>query len=58
MTTRELIENDVANGVYDNQYAQFIIENCGGDRIICNGSTLTEAQESGYLLDAFVDSLM
>ena len=28
--------------------------NCGGERVICNGDTLIEAMEDGYLFDEFV----
>jgi hypothetical protein len=35
-------------------YAEYIMEHCGGDRIICNGDTLIAAQEDGYLWDAFL----
>jgi hypothetical protein len=39
------------------EYAEYIMNNCGGDRIICNGDTLTDAMEQQYLLDEFVESL-
>jgi hypothetical protein len=35
-------------------YAEFILKNAGGDRIIANGDMLTEAMEDGYLYDEFV----
>jgi len=51
------IEAKVEAGDYDSEYAEFIMDNCGGDRIVCNGDTLIEAMESGYLFDEFVDFL-
>jgi len=41
---------------YSEQYADYILANCGGDRIICNGDTLLEAMEENYLFDEFVKS--
>lgn len=38
-------------------YAEYIMDNCHGDRIICNGDTLIRAIEDGYLFDSFVDSV-
>ncbi len=58
MNTRSNIEAAVEAGSYDDQYANYIMENCGGDRVICNGDTLTIAIEDGYLFDSFVDYLM
>ena len=57
MMTRNLIEAKVTAGDYDSEYAEFIMDNCGGDRIICNGHALIVAMESGYLFDEFVDFL-
>ena len=39
------------------EYADYIMEHCGGDRIICNGDTLTEAMEDGYLWKDFLWSI-
>jgi len=41
---------------YSEEYAQFIMDNCGGERVICNGDTLTQAMEDGYLWEAFLES--
>ena len=38
-------------------YAEYIMKHCGGDRMICNGDTLIQAQEDGYLWDEFLESL-
>lgn len=37
------------------EYAEFIMNNCHGERVICNGDTLTVAMEDGYLWDAFLE---
>jgi hypothetical protein len=41
---------------YSEQYADYILANCAGERIICNGDTLLEAMEELYLFDEFVKS--
>jgi hypothetical protein len=33
------------------------MEHGAGDRLICNGDTLLEAQEDGYLWESFLDSM-
>ena len=38
-------------------YCDYIMDNCGGERIICNGDTLIEAIEDGYLFESFLESL-
>ena len=35
-------------------YAEYIMNNCAGDRIICNGDDLVGAMEDVYLWDDFV----
>lgn len=42
----------------EDQYAEYIMENCHGDRIICNGDTLITAMEDAYLFESFRDSLV
>lgn len=37
----------------DDEYAEYIMDNCHGERVICNGDTLIEAMEDGYLYDGF-----
>ena len=41
---------------YSEEYSNYIMENCHGDRVICNGNTLIMAMEEGYLWDDFLDS--
>jgi S-adenosylmethionine:tRNA-ribosyltransferase-isomerase (queuine synthetase) len=54
MTSEEF---DIAfdNLELEDEYAEYIMDNCHGDRIICNGDTLIRAMEDGYLFDAFRD---
>lgn len=47
-----LMDSDTA--VYD-AYMEYIMENCHGERMICNGDMLIEAAEEGYLYEAFRD---
>lgn len=58
MKDRETVVASIEAGDFDDKYANYIMENCGGDRIICNGDTLIEAMEDGYLMDEFVESLL
>ena len=39
---------------FSDEYAEFIMKHAAGDRIICNGDTLLEAMEDGYLLEEFI----
>jgi len=46
--------DDIEN--LEDQYAEFIMANgSNGDRVICNGDTLLEAMEDGYLIDEFLN---
>lgn len=42
---------------YSDEYAEYIMNNCSGDRVICDGDTLILAMEDGYLFDEFIDSI-
>lgn len=42
---------------YSDQYAEYIMEYNKGDRVICNGDTLLDAMEDGYLWDDFLISI-
>lgn len=35
------------------EYMEYIMENCHGDRMICNGDMLVVAAEEGYLYEDF-----
>ena len=41
---------------YSSEYAEYIMDNCHGDRVICNGDTLIQAQEDYYLWEDFLES--
>ena len=42
--------------MYSEEYAEFIMEHGKGDRVICNGSTLLDAMEDGYLCEEFLET--
>lgn len=42
---------------YSDEYAQFIMNNYDGSRVICNSNTLLMAMEDGYLFEEFLSSL-
>ena len=48
-------EEAMDNGDLDEQYAEFIMENSRGDRIISNGNSLVIAIENGYMYEQFRD---
>ena len=48
-------ESDLDDLMYSPEYAEFIMERAGGDRLICNGDTLTQAMEDGYKFEEFID---
>ena len=48
-------EQELDDLMYSEEYAEYIMEHAQGDRIICNGHTLTAAMEDGYLWDDFLE---
>lgn len=44
-------------GEWDSEYAEYIMDNCGGDRRICDQNSLVNAMEDQYLADEFVESM-
>ncbi len=42
---------------YSSEYAEYIMTNCNGARVICNGDTLLQAQEDLFLFDDFLESI-
>lgn len=52
------IQLDTSELQYSSAYVEYIMENSKGDRVICNGDTLTEAVEDGYLFEEFLNSLV
>jgi hypothetical protein len=55
--SKQQIAVDLDELSYSSEYADYIMENAPGDRVICSGDTLLDAMESGYLWDEFIDSL-
>lgn len=56
-TYEEVIEM-IENGDLDSEYADHIMENSSGIRVICNGDTLIEAMEDGYLMESFAEAYL
>lgn len=48
----------VSDGDYDDKYAEYIMDNACGDRVICDGDMLIVAMEEGYLKTEFINSLV
>lgn len=46
---------EVEDMQFSDEYAEYIMNHCGGDRIVCNGDTLLRAMEDSYLFDDFCD---
>lgn len=42
----------------DDEYAEFIMDNCHGERVIGNGDALILAMEEGYLYEAFREHMV
>jgi hypothetical protein len=42
---------------YSDEYMTYIMSHSPGDRIICNGDTLLDAAENGYLWKEFLDHI-
>lgn len=42
--------------MFSSDYAEYIMDNCHGERVICNGDTLLAAQEDMYLWQDFLNS--
>jgi hypothetical protein len=40
-----------------NEYGEYIMNNCHGERVIGNGDALIEAMEEQYLWEEFLDSI-
>ena len=57
MTASSLTASQIDELTYSAEYAEFIMKNCGGDRVICNGDTLLQAQEELYLFSEFLRSI-
>lgn len=38
---------------FDDEYAEYIMNNCHGERAIGNGDMLIRAMEEGYLFESF-----
>ena len=58
MTTLTLATSNQVDALLESDaYPTFIMNNCGGDRLIGNGDMLIEAQEDGYLVEEFLASL-
>ena len=49
----EEFERAFDNLELDQQYSEYIMAHCAGDRLICNGDMLIKAIEDGYLFDDF-----
>ena len=56
--TRMALLAQYENCELDEQYAEFIMANSKGDRVICNGDTLLGAIEDGYMLSDFIESML
>lgn len=54
--TEDEFEYKWDNYEFDDEYSEYIMNNCHGERIICNGDTLIQAMEDGYLYEAFKET--
>lgn len=56
--TSEEFDRAWSDFMLDEAYAEFIMTNAKGDRVICNGSLLLDAMEDEYLFEDFRKSLV
>ena len=56
--SEEAFEKAFDNFELESEYGEFIMNNCHGERIICNGATLVDAIEDNYLYDEFKASML
>jgi hypothetical protein len=42
---------------YSDEYMEYIMNNAGGQRVICNGDMLIDAVEDGFLFEEFLESI-
>ena len=55
---KQLTENQLDDLSYSPEYAEYIMENCDpSEVIICDGDTLLNAMENGYLWNEFCASI-
>lgn len=47
-------ESKLNDLLYSSEYAEYIMRNCNGERIICNGDMLLDAMEDEYLFEQFL----
>lgn len=57
LSLRQATDEELDDLSCSSEYAEYIMENCHGDRLICNGDTLIRAQEDYYLWDDFLESM-
>ena len=50
-------ESNMDDLQFSDEYAEYIMKNCDNSRVICNGDTLLQAQEDGYLFEEFMDNM-
>lgn len=54
---RKVTDQELDELSMSDEYAEYIMNNCHGERVICNGDTLIDAMEDGYLWESFLDSI-
>lgn len=50
-------ELDLDELAYSDEYAEYIMHHSDGGRVICNGDTLLDAMEDGYLFEQFLETV-
>jgi hypothetical protein len=52
-----MIKVNVEELQYSAEYAEYIMDNSAGDRVICNGDMLTAAMEDSYMFEQFLATM-
>lgn len=53
----KLNDNELDRLSTSQEYGEYIMNNCHGERVIGNGDALIEAMESQYLWEEFLESI-
>jgi hypothetical protein len=53
-TLNETLSSKTEDLMYSQEYAEYIMQHADLEVVICNGDTLLQAQEAGYLFDEFL----
>jgi hypothetical protein len=54
---KEINLDEAINHIESDAYSNYIMDNCDGERPICNGDMLLDAVEDHFLFDEYLETL-